>query len=114
MDDLFRRADKYVMLEYDVQATSQQVLVMNRPTKNNKAGNSKPSNNESKQGGWKQDERQQQPLRLTPLTISCEQLILLIQELPKFKWPKPIKTDSTRQDWKQRCSYHKEHGHTTD
>lgn len=29
MDDLFRRANKYSMLEYDVRATTQQVLVTN-------------------------------------------------------------------------------------
>ena len=40
MDDLFRRVDKYFMLEYDVRGATQQVLV----TKDDKAGNSKPSN----------------------------------------------------------------------
>ena len=44
MDDLFRRVDKYFMLEYDVRAASQQVLVTNRQTKDDKAGSSKPSN----------------------------------------------------------------------
>ena len=33
MDDLFRWADKYAMLKDDVQATSQQYLVTNQPTK---------------------------------------------------------------------------------
>ena len=36
MDDLFRWADKYVMLEDDVRAASQQVLVTNQPTKKKK------------------------------------------------------------------------------
>ncbi|RVW18227.1 hypothetical protein CK203_111998 [Vitis vinifera] len=44
MDDLFRRADKYYMLKDDVRAASQQVLVTNRPTKNNEARSSKPLN----------------------------------------------------------------------
>ena len=44
MDDLFRRANKYLMLENDVRATSQQVLVTNHSTKNDKMGSSKPSN----------------------------------------------------------------------
>ena len=48
MDDLLIQADKYVMLKDDVQASSQQVLVTNRPTKNSKVGSSKPSNNQSK------------------------------------------------------------------
>ncbi|KAL6321041.1 hypothetical protein AAG906_012023 [Vitis piasezkii] len=44
MDDLFRQADKYSMLEDEVRAASQQVLVTNRPTKNNEARSSKPLN----------------------------------------------------------------------
>ena len=44
MDNLFKRADKYFMLENDVQATSQQVLVTNQPTKNDKIKSSKPFN----------------------------------------------------------------------
>ena len=55
MDDLLRRADKYVMLEDDVRAASQQILVTNRSTKNNKVERSKPLNNQFRQGGWKQD-----------------------------------------------------------
>lgn len=58
MDELFRQIDKYVMLEDDVQVASQQVLVTNRPAKNNKVGSSKPSNNQSRQMGQKKDRRQ--------------------------------------------------------
>ena len=44
MDDLFKWADKYFMLKDDVRATSQQVLVTNQPTKNDKIKSSKPFN----------------------------------------------------------------------
>lgn len=44
MDDLFRQANKYSMLEYDVRATTQQVLVTNRPIKNDAATNPKAAN----------------------------------------------------------------------
>ena len=44
-DDLFKREDKYAMLKDNVRATSQLILVINRATKNNKVGRSKPSNN---------------------------------------------------------------------
>ena len=115
MEDLFRWADKYAMLKDDVWASFQQILVMNWLAKNNKAESSKPLNNRFRQGGWKQDGWQQQPLRVTPLTVSYERFLPLIRELLKFKWPKPIKTDPTRRrDWKQWCSYHKEHGNTMD
>ena len=44
MDDLFRQANKYSMLKDDVRTTTQQVLVTNRSTKDDKTGSSKPSN----------------------------------------------------------------------
>ena len=44
MDDLFRRANKYSMLEDDVRVTTQQVLVTNRPIKNDAAANPKAAN----------------------------------------------------------------------
>ena len=49
MDDLFRQADKYYMLEDDVRAASQQVLFTNHSTNNDKAESSKPLN-QSRQG----------------------------------------------------------------
>ena len=44
MDDLFKWANKYSMLEDDVHAAIQQVLVTSRPARNDSAGNSKPLN----------------------------------------------------------------------
>ncbi|RVW86051.1 hypothetical protein CK203_041507 [Vitis vinifera] len=42
MDDLFRRANKYSMLEDDVRAATQQVLVAGRPSRSNAERNTKP------------------------------------------------------------------------
>ena len=42
MDDLFRRANKYSMLEDDVRAATQQVLVAGRPSGSNTERNTKP------------------------------------------------------------------------
>ncbi|RVW61600.1 hypothetical protein CK203_065402 [Vitis vinifera] len=42
MDDLFRRANKYSMLENDVRAATQQVLVAGRPSRSNTERNTKP------------------------------------------------------------------------
>ena len=50
MDDLFRQANKHSMLKDDVIAVSQQVLVTNQLTKNDKAMSSK-SSNQMRQGG---------------------------------------------------------------
>ena len=113
MDNLFRRADKYTMLEDDVRVGSQQVLVNNHRTKNDKAGSFKTSN-QLWQGNGRQDDQQQQQVRLAPLSISHERLFLLIHDLLDFKWLKPIKTDLTRWDWNRMCSYHKDHDHTTE
>ena len=44
MDNLFKRANKYSMLEDDVHAATQQVLVTIRPVRNNSGGSSKPTN----------------------------------------------------------------------
>ena len=63
MDDLFRRANKYFMLEDGVRAMSQQVLVTNRLTKNNEVGSSKPSNQLRRAS--KRWASQQQQVRLT-------------------------------------------------
>ncbi|RVW69854.1 hypothetical protein CK203_060698 [Vitis vinifera] len=51
MDDLFKQANKYYMLEDDVRAASQQVLFTNHSTNNDKAESSKPLN-QSRQGGF--------------------------------------------------------------
>ena len=44
MDDLFKQANKYSMLEDDVRAATQQVLVTNCHTRHDHARSSKPSN----------------------------------------------------------------------
>ena len=41
MDDLFKWANKYSMLEEDVRTATQQVLVTNRPAKNDSTKGSK-------------------------------------------------------------------------
>ena len=54
IDDLFWRIDKYAMLEDDVQATSQQIIVTNQATKNSgKTESPKPPDNWSRQGRWR-------------------------------------------------------------
>ena len=82
-DDLFKRVNKYPMLENDVQIASQQVLVTNRPTKNNEVKSSKFLN-QSRQVS-KRRASQQQQVRLTPLRISYERLISIIRDLLDFR-----------------------------
>nr|CAN81814.1 hypothetical protein VITISV_036990 [Vitis vinifera] len=114
MDDLFRRANKYSMLEDDVRAATQQVLVAGRPSRSNTEGNTKPPDRPKPS-----DRKQEGPSRpemppLTPLSISYEKLLPMIQGLSDFRWPRPIGTDPSTRDRSRRCTFHKDHGHTTE
>ncbi|RVX06312.1 hypothetical protein CK203_027556 [Vitis vinifera] len=114
MDDLFRRANKYSMLEDDVRAATQQVLVVGRPSGNNSERNTKPPDRPKPS-----DRRQEGPSRperppLTPLSISYEKLLPMIQDLSDFKWLRPLGTDPSTRDRSRRCAFHKDHGHTTE
>ncbi|RVW17977.1 hypothetical protein CK203_115727 [Vitis vinifera] len=108
------RANKYSMLEDDVRAATQQVLVVGRPSGSNTERNTKPPDRPKPS-----DQRQEGPSRpeappLTPLSISYEKLLPMIQGLSDFKWPKPIATDLSTRDRSRRCAFHKDHGHTTE
>nr|CAN61391.1 hypothetical protein VITISV_014768 [Vitis vinifera] len=114
MDDLFRRANKYSMLEDDVRAATQQVLVAGRPSRVDAERNAKPPD-------WPRpsDRRQEGPSRPDrpppmPLSISYEKLLPMIQGLSNFRWPRPQGTDPSTRDRSKRCAFHKEHGHTTE
>ncbi|RVW76199.1 Transposon Ty3-I Gag-Pol polyprotein [Vitis vinifera] len=114
MDDLFRRANKYSMLEDDVRAATQQVLVAGRPARNNTEGSNKPPDRPKPS-----DRKQEGPSRpemppLTPLSISYEKILPMIQGLSDFRWPRPIGTDPSARDRSRRCAFHKNHGHTTE
>ncbi|WJZ94646.1 hypothetical protein VitviT2T_013486 [Vitis vinifera] len=114
MDDLFRHANKYSMLEDDVRAATQQVLVVGRPSRGDTERNAKPPDRPKPS-----NRRQEGPSRperppLTPLSISYEKLLPIIQGLSDFKWPRPIGTDPSTRDRSRRCAFHKDHGHTTE
>ncbi|RVW16584.1 hypothetical protein CK203_069351 [Vitis vinifera] len=114
MDDLFRRANKYSMLEDDVRAATQQVMVAGQASRGGAERNAKlpdrPRPSDRRQEGPSRPERP----RLTPLSISYEKLLPMIQGLSDFKWPRPIGTDPSTRDHSKRCVFHKEHGHTTE
>ena len=112
MDNLFKRANKYSMLEDDVQAVTQQVLSTNRLTRHDHERNFKPSN-QSRQTNKRRDGQQQHnQASLTPFSISYEKLFPMIRDLLDFRWPESIKTDPAKQDRSRRCAYHKDHDHT--
>ncbi|KAL6319590.1 hypothetical protein AAG906_014266 [Vitis piasezkii] len=114
MDDLFRRANKYSMLEDDVRAATQQVLVAGRASRNEADRQAKPPDRPKPA-----DRRQDGPSRpdrppLTPLSVTYEKLLPMIQGLSDFRWPRPIEADPSIRDRSKKCAFHKDHGHTTE
>ena len=101
MDNLFRRASKYSMLEDDVRAVTQQVLVAGQATKS-EATRSFGAPNHPGSSNRGQDERRL-PLIRTPLTKLYEKLLPIIRELPGFRWPGPIRLHPSKRDNNKRC-----------
>ncbi|RVW57815.1 hypothetical protein CK203_115941 [Vitis vinifera] len=112
MDDLFRRASKYSMLEDDVRAATQQVLVAGQAARS-EATRSFKSPNHLGLSNMGQDEWRP-PLIRTPFTKSYEKLLPIIRDLPGFRWSVPIRSNPSERDRNKRCDYHKDHGHTTE
>ena len=86
MDDLFRRVNKYSMLEDDVCATTKQVLVTSGLTRNDHVGSSKPSNQLRQASKGRDNQQQSSQANLTPLNISYDKLLPMIHDLFDFKW----------------------------
>ncbi|RVX21473.1 hypothetical protein CK203_002115 [Vitis vinifera] len=95
MDDLFRRANKYSMLEDDVRAATQQVLVAGRASRNDADRHAKPPDRSKPV-----DRRQDGPSRpdrppITPLSVSYEKLLPMIQDLSDFSTSAQILEEGT-------------------
>nr|CAN82831.1 hypothetical protein VITISV_005335 [Vitis vinifera] len=119
MDDLFRRTNKYSMLEDDVRAATQQVLVAGQTSRSGTERSGMERSAKRPDRPRPSDRIQEGPSRperppLTPLSISYEKLLPMIQGLSDFRWPRPLGTDPTKRDHSKRCAFHKEHGHTTE
>ncbi|XP_034708879.1 uncharacterized protein LOC117931916 [Vitis riparia] len=112
MDDLFRRVSKYSMLENDIHAATQQVLVVGQVAKSGATKSFKAPNHPGL-SDMGQDE-QRPPLIRTPLTKSYEKLLPIIRDLPGFRWPVPIRSNPSERNSSKRCDYHKDHRHTTE
>ncbi|XP_019071932.1 uncharacterized protein LOC109121640 [Vitis vinifera] len=112
MDDLFRRVGKYSMLEDDIRAATQQVLVAGQAARS-EATRSFEAPNHPRSSNRGQDERRL-PLIQTPLTMSYEKLLPIIRDLPSFRWPGPVRSNPSERDRNKKCAYHKDHRHTTE
>ncbi|RVW75280.1 hypothetical protein CK203_055352 [Vitis vinifera] len=114
MDDLFRRASKYLMLEDDVRAATQQVLVVGQASRSGAEKSAKPPDQPRPSNQRQGEQSRPERLPLTPLSISYEKLLLMIQDLSDFRWPRPLRTDPSKRDHSKKCAYHEKHGHTTE
>ena len=95
MEELYRRADKYSMLEDSIRAASQTVMIIAQSSKTTNKGQfeQKGSQGKNQKRSRDQSERKTEPPQFTPLNISYNKLIPLIQDHPNFKWPTPIQLD---------------------
>ena len=108
MDDLFRHASKYSMLEDDVRAATQQVLVAGQTSRSDVERSSKLPDLPRPSGRRQEEQSRLELPLLTPLSISYEKLLLMIQDLFDFRWPRPIRIDPAKRDHSKKCAYHKE------
>ncbi|RVX02336.1 hypothetical protein CK203_028428 [Vitis vinifera] len=84
MDDLFRRANKYSMLEDDVRAATQQVLVAGRPSRgdaeemlNLRIGQSRLT--EGRKGQWPRPKEQTHPQGIVARDVSSTRIMVIQQ-----------------------------------
>ena len=83
------------MLEDNIRAATQTVMITNQPVEGSKSLGKKPF--ESKEGHSRdrkrsrdQSHKKRELPQFTPLNVSYERLLPIIRDLLEFKWPAPI------------------------
>ncbi|XP_034706262.1 uncharacterized protein LOC117929923 [Vitis riparia] len=114
MDDLFRHVSKYSMLEDNVRAATQQILVVGQTSRSGAERSAKPPDRPRPSDRRQEEQSRLERPPLTPLSISYEKLLPMIQDLSDFRWPGPLRADPAQRDHSKKCAYHKEHDHTTE
>ena len=115
MEELYRRANKYSMLEDNIRATSQTVMIIGQSSKPTTKGQSEQKGSQSKNQKRSRDhsKRKREPSQFTPLNISYDRLLPLIWDHPDFKWPTLIQSDPAQRNQSLRCDCHRDHGPET-
>ena len=115
MEELYRWADKFSMLEDNIRSASQTVMITTQSGMPTTKGSSEQKNIQNK--GQKhpegQSEKWKDPPQFTPLNIAYDRLLPLIRDLPEFKWPPPMRAAPDQCNRSLRCEYHRDHGHET-
>ena len=73
----------------------------------------KGSQNKNQKFSQEQSKKRRESPQFTPLNISYDRLLPLIQDHPDFKWPPPMRENPDQRNRSLRCDYHKDHGHET-
>ena len=115
MEELYRRTDKFSILEDNIRATSQTIMITTQRGKSVVKGSSeqKSSQNKGQKRPDGQSEKRKEPPQFTPLNIAYDRLLPLIRDLLDFKWPPPMRAGSNQHNRSLRCDYHRDHGHET-
>ena len=108
MEELYKRADKYSTLEDNIWATSQTVMITTQSSRPATTSQSeqKASQRKNQKRSRDQSERKREPPQFTPVNISYERLLPLIQDHPDFKWPTSIRSDPSQCNQSLRSDYH--------
>ena len=113
MEELYRRADKYSTLEDNIWVASQTVMITAQSGKPAIKGQLEPKGSKNQKRSRDQSKRKREPPQFTPLNISYDRFLPLIQDHPDFKWPTPIQSDPAQRNQSVRCDYHRDHVHET-
>ena len=116
MEELYWWADKYSTLDDNIRAASQTVMITAQGGKatiksqpEQKGGHSKGQKRPQEQS----EKKKRDPPQFTPLNISYDRLLPLIQDHPEFKWPPPMRANPDQCNRSLRCDYHRDHDHET-
>ena len=120
MEELYRRADKFSMLEDNIRVASQTIMITTQSGKPATKGS--PEQKSSQNKGRKCLERAVRkeegappppPPQFTLLNIAYDRLLPLIWDHLDFKWPSPMRAGPDQRNRSLRCDYHRDHGHET-
>ena len=103
MEEFYKRADRYSMLEDNICAATQTVMITSKPDGSSKVEGKKPLKPGEGQGKNQKRPRdhphkKREPPQFTPMNIIYERLLSLIRDLPDFKWPWPIQTNPSQRN----------------
>ena len=121
MEELYRRANKNSTLEDNIRAASQTVMIT---AQNSKPQRANPNRKEARtrirsapkkirKKKKKKKKKKKEPPQFTPLNISYDRLLPLIQDHLDFKWPLPMRANPDQHNRSLRCDYHRDHDHET-